>query len=444
MANSTTYILDEVENQPAFLFEAEKPTVIRQEAFIKKLGYQFRYNTVRDIFEYRINTLPWADMKERVMKMIRREFKLSVDFKGRGDCPTVNALYEIIDTDLMAPNFNPFEDFFKLHKWDGVDRMKAITDTVKMVHLKFGHFTLADVWPSLFKRWMIAAVQCTLGIKENQVMMLLFSEGQGLYKTTWLNNLCPPFLADYIHCGHINPQLTDNITSNILAEKIIANIDDYLDRIMYKDFAAMKSLVTVPFVSNRKSFRRDENKRPRRANFVGSVNNRGIFKDDQNRRYLTFEIEKIAWQDAQKIDINQLWLQAYHLYKNGERNYFDKNDEAVINTINNCYLVPDPEHEFFVKLFSPSDDRDLAAKVYTFSEIFAVLQKASNIRMYQPNLTVALKRLGIKAVSKRHAEIANSQPRWVYFLHENFLKEGDRILPKEEPTEFNLKLENSF
>ena len=49
-------------------------------------------------------------------------------------------------------------------------------------------------------------------------------------------------------------------------------------------------------------------------NFVGSINNTDIFRDAQNRRYLTFEITRIDMAKAKLIDMNQLWLQAYHLF----------------------------------------------------------------------------------------------------------------------------------
>ncbi len=435
MANNTTDILNEVEEIEPLEYDVERPVIIRQEEFIKELGYQFRFNRVRDIFEYKHKHKPWEDMKERVVKSIRREFKLSTDFRGKGECPSVNALYEIIDTDIMAQNFNPFDDFFKNNKWDGRDHLTQLINTVTIADITIDNFELREVFTLLFTRWMLASVACTTGDAANHVMLLLLSEQHGTFKTTWLNNLCPPSLSDYIHCGHIRPELTDNITANIVAEKIICNIDDQLDGILHKDFGAIKSLITAPFVSNRKSYRRDENKRIRRVNFCGSVNNTDIFRDSQNRRYLTFEKKKIDWIAAKAVDIDQVWLQVYKMYKVDKlRHYFDKTDEHTINQINNHYSAISAEQDYFSKLFEQVDKSNWEAKFYTPSEILSVIKKASGLNIFPQNLSVALKRLGIVKDKQRQPWKGATQSRDGYWLRENFKKEGDRITIFEEPT----------
>ena len=415
-------------------YEAEKPLIIKQEEFMQDCGYKFRYNLVRDTFEYATGEEIWADLKERIVKTIRRKFLISGKFSKRGDSPTVKTLYEIIDTEKGSVEFDPFDQFFTTNKWDGRDRITELLNTVHISDIKLQDFNLKDAWPMLFKRWLIASVACALGQNANHVMLLFISETHGTYKSTWLNNLCPNLLKDYIHFGHIMPNLTEQSTANILAEKFICNIDDQLDTIFIKDFNSIKSIITAPFVTNRKSFRRDDNKRVRRVNFVGSVNNTDIFRDSQNRRYLTFEITKIDWASAKLIDMNQVWLQAHHLYfKDRERHYFDKGDEAMINQINDHYSAISSEHEWFYKLFIPSDKSDMTAKFYPPTEILSIIKKASGLNVFINNLSVAMKRMGLSKTKQKVEWQGSKQARDGYWLIESFKKDFDRISVLESP-----------
>ena len=195
LAEELDKLKKEVENEP-MEYEAEKPLIIKQEEFMQESGYKFRYNLVRDTFEYTTGEDIWADLKERTVKTIRRKFLVSGKFSKRGDSPSVNTLYEIIDTEKGSCQFDPFDHFFTTNKWDGKDRITELIATVHISDIKLQDFILKDAWPILFKRWLIASVACALGVNANHVMLLFISETHGTYKSTWLNNLCPDLLKD--------------------------------------------------------------------------------------------------------------------------------------------------------------------------------------------------------------------------------------------------------
>lgn len=410
-------------------FQAELPLLIRQEKFIKEMGYTFRQNIVRDSIEFTRDGSLWVDFTEYDTNDICREFELNFPLNKGDRLPTEKRIQRLVFNRKMSPIYDPFRAFFKDIPWDGSYRLEKLsrTVTVKDTLLTAGgkSFTTAEMWPQLFTKWMVAAVHCAFGNGPNGVMLLLISPAQGTFKTTWLNHLCPPYLSEYIHTGHINPSLTENVTINALAEKFILNIDDQLDTIFQKDFNHLKSLITTPFVTNRKSFRRDDKKRSRRANFVGSVNNTEIFRDHQNRRYLSFEIEAINWLAAQQIDMNQVWAEAFHLYQNGAQAFFNKADEAIINALADHYSFVTIEEEWFSRLFVPSERADPFAVPYFPSEVLSIIKKASQLNVYERNLSTALKKLGVNKIKMRLK--GYKDPRDVYMLKENFTRNGDKI-----------------
>lgn len=414
-----------------------KPLLIRQEDFIKNMGYSFRHNVVRDTIEFTGDGKAWMDFTEYDINDICREFELNFPIQKGDRLPTDKRIDRLVKNRKMSPLFDPFKDFFETTPWDGTYRLEKLIRTVNVKDValksKDRNFTTLQVWPELFTRWMVAACHCGLGRGPNGVMLLLISPAQGTFKTTWLNNLVPPVLSDYSHTGHINPSLTENVTINALAEKFLMNIDDQLDTIFQKDFNALKSLITTPFVTNRKSFRRDDKKRSRRANFVGSVNNTEIFRDHQNRRYLSFEIDSINMQAARQIDISQVWAEVYNLYKGGAQHYFDKKDESIINALADHYSYVTAEEEWFSRLFVPSDQTDPEAIPYFPTEVLSIIRKASHLNVYERNLATALKKLGVNKIKKRIK--GYKDPRDVYMLRENFIRQGEQVIPKGLPGE---------
>jgi predicted P-loop ATPase len=395
-------------------YEAEKPHIIRiNEALRDK--FDFRLNTIRQVIEYTTKEKEnWKDFEEEDLNSIWIDFQLNTEFKGK-EKPSVALLDKLLKS-RFTNKHNAIREFFKSLKWEGTDHIAKLADLVKISPLKIDQLDgqqLEIFWRPLFKRWLISACSCGMGFTQNHVM-LLFIGGQGTGKTTFLNKLCPTDLDQYLYTGHINPEL-DKTTADLLAEKFIINIDDQLQSIFDKDFHKIKGLITATSVTNRKAYRRDEKKRPRIANFMGSVNTETIFRDVENRRYLTFKIDAIDYK--KEIDINQVWAQAYHLLNKGERPWFDSEEVNWINGINNQFAQVSQEEEYLVKMYESVQPEDPTAEFIMFSEILANIRKASKLNLSPQRLQLAIKKLKWhEPVSKR----INNQPRYVYSVKSNF------------------------
>lgn len=409
--------LDENQTKPVE-YETEKPIIIRLRDHLFEL-YDFRYNDTRQTLEFKEKeATQYEDLEQRHLNSIWIDFQLDTNFHKK-DKPSVILLEKILHSKFVD-RYKPIVQYFQSLKWDGKDHIKQLSETVTVTDVDLEKGSTRTMWPPMLRRFLIACVACGLEIKENQVMLLLIG-GQGTYKTTWLNRLAPPDLYNYSFTGHIEPVLTNNNTANILAEKFIVNLDDQLQTVFGKDFNLIKGIISATSITNRKAFRRDDKKRARIANFLGSVNVDHLFEDDENRRYLTFKIEKI--DIAAKVDINQVWAQAYHIFKTNERYWFDSNEVAVINEMNLFFALGTPEEEWLVKLFRPVQTNDPFAKYYMANEIITILQKASGVRLSLRKLNTAMKKLKWKnRVSKRLP--GNEDPRWCYAVEELFVQDS--------------------
>lgn len=397
-------------------FESEKPLIIRIKDRLEE-KFQFRNNALRQVIEFRNNTArsKWQDFEEEDLNTLWIDFQLDKEFRGR-EKPSKNTL-DIMLKSRLVDKFNPIHAYFKALKWDGTDHIAQLADIVHIkptvIHTKDKKHQIEALFYSLLKRWLISATSCGLGISQNHVMLLLVG-GQGTGKTTFLDKLCPTTINNYLFTGHINPE--DKNTWDLLAEKFIINIDDQLQSIFQKDFHKIKGLITAPSVTNRKAYRRDEKKRPRIANFVGSVNKEKIFEDVENRRYLTFPIVKVDYE--KNIDIDQVWAQAYHLLNTGQQPWFNAEETQLINAINAHFSFESPEEEFLAKMYKSLPATDLHGKPAMFNEILSNMSKASGMRLNSNRLTTAMKRLEWNETTSQRI---NGQPRHCYWVHENFM-----------------------
>jgi predicted P-loop ATPase len=400
-------------------FEVEKPQIIRvKEAILEK--WDFRYNEIRQILEFKATEDEnWTDFEHEHLNSLWIDFQLNNDFKGK-EKPSDKLLEKLLYSRFIT-KYNAIKSYFDSLQWDGTDHIGALADTVQITPIVLNLDTaLPTLWKPLLKRWLISSIACGVGKSVNQVM-LLFVGSQGTYKTTWMNRLCPASLDQYIFTGHINPELTDNTTADFLAEKFIINIDDQLQSLFDRDFNKVKGIITATSITNRKAYRRDIKKRPRIANFCGSVNKEKIFQDIENRRYLTFKIDSIDIN--KKVDYNQVWAQAFHLFATGERYWFDSGEVAQLNTINNYFALVSQEEEWLTKLYESVKPDEEEAKFVMSSEIVSVLSKVSGLRLSPFKVSLAMKRLEWHdTISKRVG--SSKEPRKVYAVLENFTKDS--------------------
>lgn len=398
-------------------YKSEKPKIFEVRDFLHD-RYQIRYNEVRTYFEMKQRgkkNSKWQMMDDFTVTNLWIDCEAE-GFKPGGKSVPESLLQKAIFNTRFSPVFNAIQSYFdKLPAWDGINHIKKLADIVEVNDaIKTPQAPLSQLWPKLFQKWLICCVSSALGRSPNQVMLLLLGP-QGKGKTTFANTLAPDQIIEHYFSGHIDPTLNNTQTCDLLAEMFLINLDDQLDNILEKDPNSIKAVISTAQVSNRKSYARFAKRRQRRASFIGSVNNPDIFSDKENRRYLCIEIAEQSAnmvEPLSKVDIDKVWSQALHLLNQGEIAFFTKDEEFIMNYINDQYLQVSMEHELLVSMFAPALKENPTTDFYTTTEILASLNKASGLKLSVRNLSRALRnpKLGYEQIQRRK----NGVPRLVY------------------------------
>lgn len=254
-------------------------------------------------------------------------------------------LIEILNS-TFVPMFNPFEEYFnKLSQWKegDTDYIQELANTITVDE------SVREFWNRSFKKWLVATVACALDPKVTNHQVLTFSGAQGLGKTTWMKNLVPEALSEYYYGGSINPGNKD--TEIHLAENFLINLDE-LDNLGRKNMNALKEIITKPSIKVRRPYASAAETMPRRASFMGSINNLEFLTDQTgSRRFLCFEVLAISYNHG--IDLDKVYAQAVSLFKSGFKYWMDGKDNEEIESHNKAFQVVPLEQEILERYYRP-------------------------------------------------------------------------------------------
>ena len=318
--------------------------------------YVFRFNVVTNFYEFRKNKKKskWKKYDDRFRKTILLELMAEhIDVTA----DKVDIFIESID---FSPDFNPFEEYFKdLKPWDGeTDYIKKISKTVETDNNKQFKKTL--------ERYLVGVIDCLLKPDSVNDVCLVFQSGQGIGKTRWMRSLLPKhFQSEYLYEGNIDTKNKDHAI--YLSQYWFIHLDE-LETLKSNDISAIKSFITRQRISVRKAYGRYKTNFVRRASFLGSVNEDKFLSDTTgNRRWLVFKIiGKIDYMH--KINPDDIWAQAYKLWKDGHRYWFDIEEIKEINQQNERFRTITLEEELFLRYFSCNGEKG-AGDMLSSSEI---------------------------------------------------------------------------
>jgi predicted P-loop ATPase len=301
--------------------------------------YIFRFNVVTNFYEFRKNKKKskWKKYDDRYKNAILLELMAE-----HIDVPSdkVNIFIESPD---FSPDYNPFEEYFEnLKEWDGKkDHIKKISKTVETENSKHFHNTLV--------RYFVGCIDCLLKPDSVNDVCLVFQSGQGIGKTRWMRSLLPKhFQSEYLYEGNIDTKNKDHTI--YLSQYWFIHLDE-LETLRSNDISAIKSYITRQRISVRAAYGRYKTNFVRRASFLGSVNDDKFLSDiTGNRRWLVFKVNKIDYQHD--INPDDIWSQAYKLWKEGYRYWFDIDEIKEINNQNERFRTVSLEEELFLRYFS--------------------------------------------------------------------------------------------
>ncbi|WP_428658915.1 VapE domain-containing protein [Runella sp.] len=370
----------------------------RYEAWLKK-HFEFRYNIILNLIEYAEKKAPergFVPMTDYALNSMVRFLD-----KEYNEAPSPEKVFSILKSDF-TPKYHPIKAYFlkwyenhKHHK--GTSYIDALAATVTVENPETFRLSLT--------RWLVASVAQVFvdEIKfndpkandcQNQTCIVL-TGSQGAFKTTWLNMLCPTELAEYLYTGKINLNLDNKDIFIMLGEKFIINLDDQLRNLIKKDNETMKTLITQGKNSIRRPHAKFAENIQRLGNFVASINGEDFLSEDENRRYLPFAVQSIDIKEAQLIDMDGVWLDAFILFKSGFQYWWTKAELAeYFGEQMENFRYSSPELEMLHTHFSVPSPNDTDIELMCTTDVINYLSAFTKERLGPKKIGEELKKMG--------------------------------------------------
>jgi predicted P-loop ATPase len=306
--------------------------------------YSFRYNVISNDVEYQHNddeNDKWEILKTPSLwrELTKNHFRISQ-----------SNLDNLFSSDFVA-EYNPFVDYFiHLKPWN----KEADVDYIDKMAL-YIKARDADRFRHHFKKHLVRTVACALDDEYfNKHALILIGKKQNTGKSTWIRFLKPTKLKDY----YSESFEADKDGEIAMSKNIILNLDE-LASLDKADIKKLKAYFSYTTINRRHPYGRKPVITPRRVSFYGSTNKTDFLTDETGSvRWLCFEIEGIDWSYTD-MRIDDLWRQAYCLYKSGEFEYQLNSEEIKENErINKTYLKPSPAVDLINKFYTPGTKED--------------------------------------------------------------------------------------
>jgi predicted P-loop ATPase len=180
--------------------------------------------------------------------------------------------------------------------------------------------------------------------------MLIFVGPQGIYKTTFFRRLLPQELSNlYWENNHNSFKSKDDKIA--LGENCLVEVEEF-NITKPDDVGEMKSLITAQNIKERRPYARQREEKHRLAGFCGTCNEQHFLTDDTgNRRFLCFLVRKIVHPDEWGVNFDQLYAQLRDEFKNGERFWFNHEEEQRLELQNDEFRLMSDEEMLILNHF---------------------------------------------------------------------------------------------
>lgn len=313
-----------------------------------------------------------------------------------GSNPRLPDLRNVLESEYVE-EYNPFVHYFnRLPLWDGeTDHIGRLAATVQVNGDQ-------KRFEECFRKWLVAAVASVLDPHVINHEILVLVGPQGTYKTTWFSRLMPEELRRYFYVKTNSSHLTkdDMLT---LSEFGLVCLEE-IDELRPSEMNQLKALVTSPDINERRPYGHYKEKRAHIASFCGTTNN-GQFLNDPTgqRRWLPFEVKKIANPYETVIDYEGVYGQALALWQQGYCFWFANEEIRRINAHNEQFETTNMELEVVQTFYR----RPMPGEECQFMTVTDIIARASfllKVPLSPVKIGLAMKKIGfepIRAAGKR-------------------------------------------
>ena len=211
-------------------------------------------------------------------------------------------------------------------------------------------------WKKWFRKWFLSMVAQWIGKDRrygNSVAPLLISP-QGYNKSTFCRRILPPqFKQTYIDNLDIAEKKTTLIA---MAQSLLINLDEFNAIPPRIQQGFLKNVMQLPTLKVKLPYARSIAEIPRRASFIATTNMTDILADPSGcRRFIGIELSAPIIVD-QPVNYEQLYAQAMHAIANGERYWFEYDENEEIIEHNRQYQLLSPAEQYFRLCFAVTQD----------------------------------------------------------------------------------------
>ena len=328
-----------------------------------KKEYNFRFNTGNKKVEFHKTNEPpqFREMSDIDLNSIRVDLALK-------DLPCSRDNLKSIIYSNQWPMFDPYQEFLmNLPLWDGNDHIADLASTVETDDNQF--------WMWGLKKWLVAFAGSLADDKTVNQTAIIFCGKQGIGKSTWFIHILPAELRDYYSTGFIDPKERETLVQ--LSELCLFNMDE-VENLKPRNIEAIKELITKPSMYLRRAYTALSQNYPRRCSFCGTANGINILHDiTGNRRFLCQNVLSMDYQ-LKGINLNQVFAQAYHLYRSGFRFWLDGKEQADVEKHNARFRAMSLEEELITAYYEPCQDGEEGAIRLQAHELLSALQSKCN------------------------------------------------------------------
>ncbi|CAB4128383.1 Virulence-protein E, N-terminal [uncultured Caudovirales phage] len=343
------------DEEKAFFGFEDKPKHVKTEIIVAD-KWEFRRNVVTQSTDYRVRANANASF-ERVNYDSVTRYVLHC---GQNTSP--DKIKSLLRSDFV-PEYDPLKTYFlNLQKWDGkTDFIGLLAEHINTDDQEF--------FVSMFKKHLVRSVSQIMSLSVNRFVFVLVGEKQASGKSTFIRNLSPFKNGMYYTESKVRD---DKDGQFAFAENFIYNIEELSD-MKNTDVNRLKAMISQAIIKERKPYAHDVEAVARRCSFFGSTNNAQFLTDTENTRWLCFNVKSINWNYT-KIDISDVWSQAFALWQDKEFN--DQLTEAENEHQagqNKNYEVSDLGKELISKYLKKCLKDDKNSVFYTIADIVALL-----------------------------------------------------------------------
>lgn len=317
-------------------------TTERYVKLFRKWGYRFRINDMDESLELngrRLDDTAIAKIECKLFNEKVKQPKLSIAHAER--------VRKVIgDSD----RYHPIKEFLNGLNWDGENHILRLSKYFADEHAVLALF---------LKKWIIGSVAKILTDGKEQNFMLVLGGPQGVGKSYFAKWLCP--LSDFFLEDPIDPRSKDDRIK--LAGHWVWECGELASLFRKSQREDWKRFITTAWISERKPYDKEQTRKPAIASLIGTINIESSFLDDPtgSRRFCVTELQRVNWDYAKDIDINQVWAQAVHIFntRRDEKPWeLDESESELQNEINESHTVVDPLSELLFKHFDLTGSLD--------------------------------------------------------------------------------------